>query len=103
MKKLSVLLLLVTAFTLQYCSSTRKASKAQEAKITYAANVQPLMVANCSPCHFPPKGNKKAYDTYLAVKTDIDSILVRVNKNPNEKGFMPFKHPKLPDSTINVL
>jgi hypothetical protein len=62
-----------------------------------------LMVAPCSPCHFPPKGNKKPYDTYLGVKNDIDSILVRINKNPNEKGFMPFKHPKLPDSTINVL
>jgi hypothetical protein len=102
MKKLSVLLLVITAFTLQYCSSTRKASKAQEPKVTYDANIHPLMVANCTPCHFPPKGNKKAYDNYLAVKTDIDSILTRIQKNPNERGFMPFKHPKLSDSTINV-
>ena len=102
MKKLSVILLVVTAITFQYCSSTRKAAKAGEPKLTYTANIQPLMVANCSPCHFPPKGNKKAYDNYLAVKTDIDSILSRIQKNPNEKGFMPFKHPKLSDSTINV-
>ena len=102
MKKLSVVVLLVMTFALQYCSSTKKASKAEEPKLTYAANIQPLMVANCTPCHFPPKGNKKAYDNYLAVKTDIDSILTRIQKNPNEKGFMPFKHPKLSDSTINV-
>ena len=102
MKKLSILLLVVSAFTFQYCSSTRKASAASEPKITYAANVQPLVVANCSPCHFPPKGNKKAYDNYLAVSSDIDSIISRIQKNPNEKGFMPFKHPKLSDSTINV-
>lgn len=102
MKKLSVLLLMVTALTFQYCSSTRKAAKAEEPKLTYAANIQPLVVANCSPCHFPPKGNKKAYDNYLAVRSDIDSIITRIQKNPGEKGFMPFKHPKLPDSTINV-
>ena len=102
MKKLSVLVLLVITFTLQYCSSTKKASKAEAPKLTYAGNIQPLMVANCSPCHFPPKGNKKAYDNYLAVKTDVDSILNRIHKNPGEKGFMPFKHSKLSDSTINV-
>lgn len=91
----------MSPFIFQFCSSSKKAVKAPD--ITYAANVQPLMVANCSPCHFPPRGNKKAYDNYTAVRTDIDSILIRVNKNPGEKGFMPFKHPKLSDSTINVL
>jgi predicted ATPase with chaperone activity len=102
MKKLWVLLLLIAPFVLQYCSSSRKSVKSQETKITYAANIQPMMVANCTPCHFPPKGNKKAYDTYTSVKGDIDEILNRINKNPDEKGFMPFKHPKLSDSTINV-
>lgn len=101
MKKLCVLFLFAAPFVLQFCSSSKKTTKA--ATVTYAANVQPLMVANCSPCHFPPKGNKKAYDNYFAVKGDIDQILSRINRNPNEKGFMPFKHPKLADSTINVL
>lgn len=103
MKKLSVVLLLVTTmFVLQFCSSTKKAAIVEVPKITYAANIQPLVVANCSPCHIPPRGNKKPYDNYLAVKTDIDSITGRIQKNPNERGFMPFRHPKLSDSTINV-
>ena len=102
MKKLCVLLLLASPFVLQFCSSSKNAAK-KEVKMTYAANVQPLMVANCSPCHFPPKGNKKAFDNYTAVKINIDSLINRVNRNPGEKGFMPFKHPKLADSTINVL
>jgi hypothetical protein len=101
MKKICVLLLVMSPFVLQFCSSSKNAMKAPA--VTYDANVQPLMVSNCSPCHFPPKGNKKAYNNYTAVKSDIDSILIRINKNPNEKGFMPFKHPKLADSTINVL
>ncbi len=103
MKKISVLLLLITPFVLQFCSSSKNAAKTKENKITYTANVQPLMLANCSPCHFPPKGNKKAFDNYTSVKADIDALLDRINRNPDDKGFMPFKHPKLPDSTINVL
>lgn len=102
MKKLCVLLLLAAPFVLQFCSSSKNAVKAAP-KLTYTANVQPLMVANCSPCHFPPKGNKKAFDTYIGVKGNIDSLLERVNRNPGDRGFMPFKHPKLADSTINVL
>lgn len=102
MKKICVLLLLLIPFALQFCSSSKNAVK-KIPKITYAANVSQLMQTNCTPCHFPPKGNKKAYDNYLAVKTDIDEIIDRVNKNPTERGFMPMKHPKLSDSSINVL
>jgi hypothetical protein len=101
MKKYFVLLLILTPFVLQFCSSSRNIAKRNN--ITYTTHVQALMETHCTPCHFPPKGNKKAYDTYLAVRNDIDSIISRVSKNPGEKGFMPFKHPKLPDSTINVL
>jgi len=103
MKKFSVLLLIFSALVLQFCSSSKNAATTRKAGITYTTHIQPIIVANCSPCHFPPKGNKKAYDNYNAVKGDINSILVRVNRNPGDKGFMPFKHPKLPDSTINVL
>ena len=102
MKKLCVLLLLASPFVLQFCSSSKNVAKVAP-KLNYTANVQPTLVANCSPCHFPPKGNKKPFDTYTAAMNNIDSIISRVNRNPNEKGFMPFKHPKLADSTINVL
>lgn len=101
MKKLCIFILAASPFVLQFCSSSKNVVKSPA--ITYTANVKPLMVANCSPCHFPPKGNKKAYDSYTAVKMDIDSILRRVHLNPNQKGFMPFKKAKLSDSTINVL
>jgi nitrate/TMAO reductase-like tetraheme cytochrome c subunit len=90
---------------LAYCSTSKKvqSTSANSAKITYAANVQPVIAATCSPCHIPPEGKKKPYDNYNAVKNDIDEILVRVQKNPGEKGFMPARHPKLPDSTIQML
>lgn len=83
------------------CSSTKKI--AAEPKLTYATNITAMVNTNCSPCHIPSKGgNKKAYDNYTNVKTDIEEIIRRINLNPTDRGFMPFKHPKLSDSAIAV-
>jgi len=104
MKKLSLLSILVVVVVFQFCTGTRKAASNQPSKITYMAHVEPLISSNCAPCHIPPKGNKKPLNTYLDAKDEIDEVLTRIQKNPGEKGFMPFKHPtRLPDSTINVL
>jgi uncharacterized protein YceK len=102
MKKTCLLLVVLFAFILQFCTSIRYAKSGKSGKVTYVNNIQPIVMNSCSPCHIPPEGKKKAYHTYAAVKADIDSILTRINKNPNEKGFMPMRHPKLSDSTINV-
>ncbi|ANE49647.1 hypothetical protein [Flavisolibacter tropicus] len=102
MRKLSVVLFLSVAVVLSFCTSSKKAQIAP-VKMTYVANVQPIISGNCSPCHIPTQGNKTPYNTYQAVKTDIDEILTRIQKNPGERGFMPFKHAKLSDSTILVL
>jgi hypothetical protein len=101
MKRICVALVVGMAFVLTFCTSSRNAKK-KVPKITYMANVQPIMVANCSPCHMPPEGNKKPYNTYALVKDDVDEIIRRVSLNPGERGFMPMRHPKLSDSTINV-
>lgn len=104
MKKISVLLLLISPFVLQFCSTSKNTTKTTTTpKITYTANVKPIMETHCTPCHFPPNGNKKPYNTYSAVKGDIDQIVDRVSRNPTDRGFMPMRHPKLSDSTINVL
>lgn len=104
MKKLSIVIGVLIIIIFQNCSSTKKIQPAQSiSKVSYTSNVQPLIAGNCSPCHMPPDGNKKALNSYIAVKGEIDEILSRVQKSPDEKGFMPFKHPKLSDSTIQVL
>lgn len=104
MKKYYVpLLLVLTSVIFSYCHSSKRASKKSVPKLTYQNNIQTLIAANCSPCHIPAKGgNKKPYDTYAAVQHDIDSIIHRIGLNPTDKGFMPFKKPKLSDSTIAV-
>jgi len=102
MKKFYVILLIASSFTLQYCSSSKKAQVKQVPLLTYDAHVAPIMKTNCTPCHFPPQGNKAPLNSYATVKTEIDNIISRIKKNPTDRGFMPFKHAKLADSTIHV-
>ena len=95
----------VLALGLTYCSSSKKAAKAAAAvpKTTYTANVSTVIAGNCAPCHISGKGNKKPYDNYANVKADIDEILRRIQLNPTDKGFMPFKKTeKLPADVVAV-
>ena len=113
MKKILLLSGLVgTVFVLSNCGPSKKATATAPppppapvvAKSTYEGNMTTVIMANCSPCHIPAKGgNKKAYDNYANVKSDIDEIIRRMELNPGERGFMPFKKTaKLSDSTIAV-
>lgn len=88
-------------FLFSYCSSSKRA--ATTSVITYNASVMSVISEKCSPCHIPDKGGKvKPLNTYEAVRAEIDDIIRRISLNPGEKGFMPFKHDKLGDSTITL-
>ncbi|HET9825328.1 MAG TPA: hypothetical protein VFP87_08340 [Chitinophagaceae bacterium] len=99
---------LVAVILLSNCHSAKKTAGKTTAKstmpaVTYHTNMETVIANNCSPCHFPSKGgNKTPFDSYDAAKKNIDSMIVRIEKNPSEKGFMPFKRPKLSDSTITL-
>ena len=101
MKRLLVLALSVGIVSFQFCSPAKKAQK-EPAKTNFESGVSPIIAANCSPCHTPPNGKSGILSTYDAAKSHIDNIISRIQKNPGEKGFMPFKHDKLSDSTIQV-
>jgi uncharacterized membrane protein len=94
----------LTALIFANCGSSKKAAATPVAKFNYETNVQSVVVAYCSPCHIPAKGgNKKSYDNFANVKTDIDEIIRRIELEPTVRGFMPFrKTAKLSDSAINV-
>ena len=97
-------LLIVTVFVFSYCSSSKKAaSKKQAAHLSYSNDIKTVVAGYCSPCHIPEKGGKKkAYDNYANVKADIDDIIRRIELNPDQRGFMPFKGNKLSDSTVAI-
>ena len=102
MKKIYILTFIVAAIALQNCSTTKKAQVQKANAVTYASNIQGILTNNCSPCHFPPQGNKEPLNTYATAKANIDVIIDHINRNPGERGFMPAKHPKLADSTITA-
>ncbi len=111
MKKIFLLTGLgIALLVLANCGPSKKATGTTEttttapAKFTYQDNLQAVIMANCTPCHIPAKGGfKKAYDNYTSVKTDIDEMIRRIQLNPGDKGFMPFKKTtRLSDSTVNV-
>ena len=104
MKRYYVLTAMVmTSILLSYCHSAKKAM-ASKTKSTYENNLLPVIMANCSPCHIPSKGgNKTPYDNYANVNKNIDEMIRRIQLNPTDKGFMPFKKTtRLSDSTIDV-
>lgn len=100
MKKIVLFAMVAVVTAFQFCSSSKKAADAS--KVSYAKNVQPIIQASCSPCHIPPQGRAKALNTYDAAKAHADEMIVRIKRNPDEKGFMPAKHPKLSADTIAV-
>lgn len=103
MKKISIFAALIaTALVFYNCHSSKKTASATAAKSTYDANLKSVILANCAPCHIAGQGNKKPYDNYANVKADIDDMIHRITLNPTDRGFMPFKHDKLPDATIAV-
>ena len=103
-KLLFVSLMAAVAVVFYNCHGSKKAAAAMPPpKLNYATNVKSVIEMNCSPCHISGKGNKKPYDNYANVKADIDEILRRIDLNPTDRGFMPFRKPaKLSDSTIAV-
>jgi len=102
MKKLSItVLFFATVMIFEFCSSSKKANKSIP-QITYSNNVQSTIAGNCSPCHVGANAKSGHLDSYDAAKSHIDDIVKRIQLNPTDKGFMPFKHPKLPDSSIQV-
>lgn len=104
MKRLSMMAVVITCVTIfAYCSGSKKMAEAPKPAVSYEASIKTLVVEKCSPCHIAGKGNKLALDNYDAVKTNIDDIIRRIEMNPGERGYMPFKRPKLSDSTIAIV
>lgn len=93
---------IIAVLVFSNCNSGKKIAATPVPKSTYATNLSTLIMDNCVPCHIPAKGGrKKSYDNYANVKADIDEMIRRIELNPTDKGFMPFKKTeKLPDSTI---
>lgn len=89
-----------------FVSCSKKNSPGKTPKViptTYTIDIAPLIQAKCTPCHIPSRGGKKAsFETYEAAKKYGADILVRIQLNPGDRGFMPFKHEKLSAEEIII-
>lgn len=106
MKKIFWIALAVSCVSFfSYCSGSKKATLPKEPvpTFTYSGNIEKIITDKCGPCHIKGKGNKMPLDSFDMVKNNIDDIIRRIELNPGERGYMPFKKPKLTDSTINII
>ncbi len=72
-------------------------------KTTYMGGVQQLIQAKCSPCHLPSKGgNKASFENYASAAKYGPDMITRIERNPGDKGFMPFKNAKLSEDEIKT-
>ena len=73
------------------------------AKITYLADVKPIMTASCGACHLAGGANPNKWDEYTPTKTKIATIIDRVKREPGTAGFMPKGGTKLSADKIAIL
>lgn len=73
------------------------------AKITFAANIKPLLTNSCTPCHLAGGVNPNKWDDYATAKAKISGILDRVQRAPGSVGFMPKVGTQLTAAQIALL
>lgn len=78
--------------------------KAPVVEVTkFETSVKSLITTKCGPCHVPSAGGKKvALDNLQDAQKWADEIVKRIQMNPGDRGYMPFKNPKLSDEEIAV-
>jgi hypothetical protein len=105
MTKFTFILMLIAVTLFAACS--KKSNPGKTVKViptTYAVDIMPLVQAKCTPCHLPSKGgNKTNFENYESAKKYAADMLARVQLNTTDRGFMPFKHEKLPAEEIAVI
>lgn len=77
----------------QQCGTTKSSSTASTdtKEISYTADIRPIMLVKCAPCHFPETGRKKLLHTHEATVDNAKDILFRVQLPKEDKQYMPFK------------
>lgn len=108
MKRNAFILMLFAITLIAACSKKSNPAKTVEAPkvipTTYTVDITPLIQAKCAPCHLPSKGGNKAnFENYEGAKKYGADMLTRVSLEPGQRGFMPFKHAKLPAEEIAVI
>jgi len=69
-------------------------------KVTYTADIKPLIATKCTPCHLPPEGFKTLFNTYELSKLYIDEMIRRIQLPRTDTLSMPWKSAALASSQV---
>ena len=62
-----------------------------------------MIQVKCPTFHLPTKnGNKANFENFDNIVRNTNSILIRIQKNPGERGFMPLRNLKLTNDELAV-
>ncbi len=74
-----------------------------ESPPTFSNDIQPLLQSKCAPCHTNPEGGLPYYLDYANASQAIEAILDRVQRSPDEGGFMPMRGEPLSAEEVGLL
>src|SRR4051812_47737203 len=78
-------------------TSSSTAKPKADANALYISDIKPVLEIKCSPCHFPDKGGFKAsLASYDSASKYIVDMVRRVQLNPTDHDYMPFKGKRAP-------
>ena len=102
MKQLPIFCIVIAIIVIAACSH-KTTPVMSVSKTTYESAVLPLMLVKCSPCHFPSKhGFKTNFENFQNAAKYGTSMVTRIQLNPTDRGYMPFKNAKLSTEEIEV-
>ena len=100
-KVIGTIVMVVFVLSGNYLSSCSKNDPSpEEQQITYTAHIKPLIASRCTPCHLPPDGFKKWFNTYDATKQNVDEMIRRIQLPASDTLSMPWKKSKLSAAEI---
>lgn len=70
--------------------------------VTFQQHIRPIFEAHCLSCHGERESKKRQLHTYGTVKEKIDDILYRVQLEPSNRKFMPYKMRQAPLSSAQI-
>lgn len=70
--------------------------------VTYQQDIRPIFEAHCLSCHGNRESKKRQLHTYDTISEKIDDILYRVQLEPSNRKFMPYKMRQAPLSSAQI-
>ncbi len=98
MEKFPFIVLII--LSIPSCTQSDAPPVSDTLKVTYTADIKPLIATKCTPCHLPPEGFKTLFNTYELSKLYIDEMIRRIQLPRTDTLSMPWKSAALASSQV---